>query len=188
MDWIKLEKSLQLRQCNNNIPVLQKLLRNFEVASAKQIYNIENEILKLPNTIHPRIWSYGNEPKEIFRSNAENCDKSNSVQFSELCKNFNIFRMDHLGNYAGHKSYYLLGKLAELEQALILYSSDMLKKNSFELLSVPDILSKETIEGCGMPTDGDRNQVRKHKPFIILCPTFIKLLIFSKYFLKYSLN
>ncbi|TMW47916.1 hypothetical protein DOY81_007005, partial [Sarcophaga bullata] len=161
VDWIKLEKSLQLRQCNNNIPLLQELLRNLEVANAKQICNIENEILKLPNSIHPRIWDYGNEAKEIFRSNTENCSKSNSLQFSELCKNFNIFRMDHLGNYAGHKSYYLLGKLAELEQALIQYSTDVLKKNSFELLSVPDILSKEAIEGCGMQTDGDRNQVYK---------------------------
>ena len=157
---------MQLRQCNNNTQVLQKLLSNFEVASKDEIYNIENEILKLPNTIHPRIWNYGNDAKEIFRSNTENCSKSNSVQFSELCKNYNIFRMDHLGNYAGHKSYYLLGSLAELEQALILYSSDILKENAFELLSVPDILSKETIEGCGMQTDGDRNQVRKH---YILC-------------------
>lgn len=158
VDWVKLEKSLLLRQCNNNIQDLQKLCENFEEANPNQINNIVTEILKLPNLIHPRVWNYGDKAKELYRPKTENND-TKCAQFSELCKNFNIFRMDHLGNYAGHKSYYLLGRLAELEQALILYTSDVLKNNSFKLLSVPDIISKDTVEGCGMQTDGDRNQV-----------------------------
>jgi seryl-tRNA synthetase len=52
-----------------------------------------------------------------------------------------------------------MGELAELEQALIRLVLRRLIKEGFKLVSVPDILSSEAIENCGMPTKGERNQV-----------------------------
>ncbi|XP_037805534.1 serine--tRNA ligase, mitochondrial [Lucilia sericata] len=161
LDWSILEKSLLLRGISNNISYLRKLVNNIDSANDNDLNQLEDELLKLPNYVHPRVWNYGSEVKEIFRFNPENTNKGYNIEFSEMCKNLNIFRMDHLGNYTGHKSYYLLGKLAEMEQALIQLSIDVLKKNGFNLLSVPDILPKDIIEGCGMQTDGDRTQVYK---------------------------
>lgn len=55
-----------------------------------------------------------------------------------------------------------MDSLAYLEHALVKYTIKLLKENDFEFVSVPDILPATIIEGCGMSTKGDRNQV-KHK-------------------------
>lgn len=161
MDWENVERSILLRQHTNknNIAHLRKLIQNLNTSNSLELTELENELSKLPNVIHPRLWQYGNNAKELINFSADKNIKTTAVEFSELCKQMNIFRIDHLGNYTGHKSYYLLGKLAELEQALIQYTMDELKTNSFKLLSVPDILPKDIIEGCGMQTDGERTQV-----------------------------
>lgn len=49
--------------------------------------------------------------------------------------------------------------MAELEQALIRYTTDVLLKEGFELISVPDILPAELIEGCGMQVNEKTTQV-----------------------------
>lgn len=49
--------------------------------------------------------------------------------------------------------------MADLEQALIRYTTDILFKEGFELISVPDILPAELIEGCGMQVNGNPTQV-----------------------------
>lgn len=36
---------------------------------------------------------------------------------------------------------------------------DYLKQNKFELISVPDLVPTNLVEGCGMNPHGDRNQV-----------------------------
>lgn len=157
IDWIKLEKSLVLRGLENNLLLLQKKVDKLHGNDDKVI---EDQISKLPNYVHPRIWSYGNNVKEILRYTPTEKVESQIFEFSELCKHLNSFRMDHLGCYTGHKSYYLFGRLAELEHALIQHAIDTLKKAGFRILSVPDILPEDTIRGCGMQTDGDRSQVR----------------------------
>lgn len=45
------------------------------------------------------------------------------------------------------------------ELALIKYTTDFLGKEGFELISVPDILPAEVIEGCGMQTTAESSQV-----------------------------
>lgn len=45
------------------------------------------------------------------------------------------------------------------EQALIRYTTDYLFEHNFELISVPDLLPAEVIEGCGMAPVAENNQV-----------------------------
>ncbi|KAM7347235.1 seryl-tRNA synthetase, mitochondrial [Cochliomyia hominivorax] len=161
LDWNSLEKSLVLRGHNSNISKLRNLIENIDNADENNLRELKNLILKLPNNVHMRVWDYGDKVNEIYRRDSETKCKSKQLEFSEICKNLNIFRMDHLGNYTGHKSYYLLGKLAELEHAIIQYTLDELKSNNFHFLSVPDILPKDIIKGCGMQTEGERTQVYK---------------------------
>ncbi|KAL9885974.1 seryl-tRNA synthetase, mitochondrial isoform 1-T1 [Glossina fuscipes fuscipes] len=161
-DLDQAEKNILLRRRENNIPTIRNILKRLELnkTSSEDVDKLKNELLKLPNDTHPRLWTYENRPKETLL-----CDQSKiatkSVEFSQVCKFNNMLRMHQLGNYTGQKSYYLFGKLAELEQALIRYALSILKQKQFRLLAVPDILPKHIIEGCGMPTDGDRNQVYK---------------------------
>uniref|UniRef100_A0A1B0DM75 serine--tRNA ligase n=1 Tax=Phlebotomus papatasi TaxID=29031 RepID=A0A1B0DM75_PHLPP len=47
------------------------------------------------------------------------------------------------------------------EQALLHYTVDQLSAHQFQLVSVPDIVPAQVIEGCGFSTTGERNQVYK---------------------------
>jgi seryl-tRNA synthetase len=60
---------------------------------------------------------------------------------------------------SGHKSYYFMGELAEMEQALVWFTVKKLLASNFKLVSVPDILPSQIIESCGMTVKGDRTQV-----------------------------
>jgi len=67
--------------------------------------------------------------------------------------------MNNLGFCSGDRTYYLTGVLAELEQALIQWTVDVLVDKGYNLISVPDILHPDIIERCGMNVSGERSQV-----------------------------
>ncbi|XP_013103727.2 serine--tRNA ligase, mitochondrial isoform X2 [Stomoxys calcitrans] len=157
----KMEQNVLLRKGSNNIPVIRELIKKLDMKNDSDVAKLKGELSKLPNLTHPRIVNYGDEPKELEQFSPSDSFPTHATEFSEVAKYMNIFRMDHLGNYTGHKSYYLFGKLAELEQAIKEYTVQQLLQNNFSLISVPDILPKEVIEGCGMNTDGERTQVYK---------------------------
>lgn len=48
------------------------------------------------------------------------------------------------------RAYILAGLFAKLEQALISFTTGFLKQRAFEFISVPDIISPEVLDGCGM--------------------------------------
>ncbi|XP_073835254.1 seryl-tRNA synthetase, mitochondrial [Musca autumnalis] len=161
IDLDKLEENVMLRQHNNNVPQIRKLLSSIRPDNAQDIKTLKSELFKLPNSTHPRLHDYGTEPKQVELFVPKGFRNTRATEFSEASKYMNLFRMDHLGNYTGHKSYYLFGKIAEMEHALKEYAVDMLCENDFSFLSVPDILPKSIIEGCGMQADGERTQVYK---------------------------
>ncbi|XP_055844625.1 serine--tRNA ligase, mitochondrial [Episyrphus balteatus] len=161
------EKNAILRKHRNNVPAIRTILENLNATHLSQTEiqklqkSLQLELLKLPNKTHPRVLNYGDDPKELSRYNKQTEFTFKPKEFSELATKANLFRMDHLGNFTGHKSYYLMGAAAEMEHALTEYFLTKLKSVGFRLMSVPDILPKEVIEGCGMQTSGERTQVYK---------------------------
>lgn len=75
---------------------------------------LHEEMRKIPNETHPDVKSYGDDPKVVSFFNDKPEFKHKALEFSEICKKLNLLRTDHLGNFAGHKSYYLMSDLAEL--------------------------------------------------------------------------
>lgn len=145
--------------------------------------NLQNELQiamkSIPNRTHPDVVQYGEKPMEIDSVGSKPKFGFKPKTFPDLCSKLNILRTNQLGNFNGSRSYYLMNELAELvtlfaiisyagglieylsfkEEALIRYTVDKLNVNGFELISVPEILPPEVIEGCGMKTSGERNQV-----------------------------
>lgn len=122
----------------------------------KQLYE---ELFKIPNKTHPEVSTYGEEPKLVKYVNSKRDIGFTPKEFHEITKRLNLVRTDQLGNVCGNRSYYLLGEMAELEQALVSYFLEKLVQKNFQLVSVPDILPRDIIERCGMNTKGERNQV-----------------------------
>ncbi|KFB48885.1 AGAP000991-PA-like protein [Anopheles sinensis] len=123
---------------------------------------LQEELGKIPNRTHPDVIGYGSEPRivQCYNEQHKQADRK-YFQFGDICKKMNLYRMENLGNFTGHRSYYLTNELAELEHALISYTVDALQRRQFQLISVPDVLPGRVIESCGMSVHGVRNQVYK---------------------------
>ncbi|KAL5277458.1 SARS2 family protein [Megaselia abdita] len=156
-----LEKYANLRKSVNNIQEIRNLLEKLQFTKSKELSDqLQKELRRLPNKTHPSVMHL-QEPKVIETFNKFPEFSSNPEDFDEIAKKLNLIRTNHLGNFCGHKSYYFLGALAQLEHGLIRYALDIIRPKGFKLVTVPDILPPEVIQGCGMQTDGERNQVYK---------------------------
>ena len=117
--------------------------------------------LEFPNVSHPSILDL-KEPKTLFDNTKEldlNLPKIRS--FDQISRTLFGSRTENTGEATTEKSYYLLGPLAELEQALIHFTVDNLVKMGFKMVSVPDLLHPEIIEACGLKTTGKITNVFK---------------------------
>ena len=135
---------------------LQSLKKStLSVPSSENRSAMNQAALEFPNVSHPDIAGL-TEPKTLFDNTKEldlyNLEKIRS--FDQISRILFGSRTDNTGEATTEKSYYLLGPLAELEQALIHYTVDNLVKMGFTLVSVPDILDPEIIEACGLKTTG----------------------------------
>ncbi|XP_077288203.1 seryl-tRNA synthetase, mitochondrial [Arctopsyche grandis] len=138
------------------------LNKSIDSTRDKLTNDLNEEAKKIPNETHPDVRKYGTEPKIVkFINEAPTyTDKTyKPFEFSQITRKLHILRTDNLGNFTGHRSYFLIDSLAELEEALLKYSIGNLVKKGFSLVSVPDILPKYLIESCGMIVAGDRPQI-----------------------------
>lgn len=148
-----------------DIELVQNLKNQLDNCSVKNkeydivLNKLVEELRKLPNQTHLDILAYGDEPKQIKTVGSKRNFPFKPLSFDQISKRLKLVRTDQLGNLSGSKSYYLLGGMAELENALINYTLNKLSTSGFKLISVPDLLHRSTIESCGMNTRGIRNQV-----------------------------
>lgn len=163
----EIEEISATRKNRGNIEVVRDLFKKYqneqnETNKRELKTKLRNEFKKFPNKTHPTVLSYGinSDNVEIYSFGDFNKhEQPNAKTYEDLCSHSNTLRMDQLGNFTGSRSYYLMHSVAELEQALVRYTTDFLFKEGFEIISVPDILPAEVIEGCGMPTVAENHQV-----------------------------
>lgn len=164
----EIEVENKIRKSRGSVQLLRHYYKcyNNEKDQEKQIElrsKLINELKKFPNQTHPTVLNYGADSDKVELYSFGDLHKNpipNFKSYAELGRMSNTIRMSQLGNFTGPGSYYFMHSVAELEKALIQYTQDILFKEGFELLVVPDILPAELIEGCGMQADGHPNQVR----------------------------
>ncbi|XP_059051930.1 serine--tRNA ligase, mitochondrial [Achroia grisella] len=162
----EIKQNIKLRKGVGNIDRAQELFNKF---NRIPIYHSSHDIVKedlykelscLPNRTHPSVQKYNDSPHIVQTLNEKKeFGKYAPLEFSEITRRLNLMRTDKLGHTCGHKSYYFLGELAELEEALIKYTIMSLLNKKFKLVSVPDILPKNVLESCGMAVNSDRTQI-----------------------------
>lgn len=162
----QIQKNIDCRKGVGNIKLVTelKLKLDQEIKHSNSYEEIRKKFYEqlycIPNETHPDVFKHGQEPKLVKLVNEKKTFNFKHKDFNDITKRLNLVRTDQLGNVCGNKSYYILGEMAELEQALVNYFLSGLLKNGFELISVPDILPKDVIESCGMNTKGERSQVK----------------------------
>ncbi|KAJ8721996.1 hypothetical protein PYW08_004398 [Mythimna loreyi] len=126
--------------------------------------SLYKELSCLPNKTHPSVIN-NIDPEVVREINQKRDFQAHApLEFSEITRRLNLLRTDKLGHTCGHKSYYFLGELAELEEALIKYTINKLLQEKFHLVSVPDILPSQVLESCGMTVNSDRTQIYSLDP------------------------
>lgn len=161
----EIQNNIAIRKGIGNISLIHDLATKLkalppEDASYSAIQTqLQEECFHIPNRTHAAVVSYGEEAKLVKKIGSEKMFDTPPLDFDDISKKLNLVRTSQLGTVAGHRSYYLLGELADLEQALIKYTLRFLYRKGFKLVSVPDILPRSTIEDCGMNTRGERSQV-----------------------------
>lgn len=81
------------------------------------------------------------------------------VSLHQLGTKLGLLRTENLTLTTGPSTYYFLGDLARLEQALVQYTLQHLVSSGFTVVTVPDIVHSSVIEGCGFKTTGQKTQV-----------------------------
>lgn len=123
-------------------------------------------VVEIPNMSHPDS-PVGDEDKaktvDTVMAKSEP-DHGNLKIALELAEDLGHLRTRNVSQTTGSASYYFLDKLVQLEQALIRYTFQFIRQKGFELISVPDLLRPEIIEGCGFKTTGEVAQVYRLDP------------------------
>lgn len=161
----EIEKNIQHRKGIGNISRIHELhnkLQNTCLGEENRMNLLEElkkEAMQIPNKTCPLVALYGDNPKIIKVIGNKTKFDFQPKEFSEITRMLHLMRTDNLSNLSGHKSYYFMGELAEMEHALVWFTVKRLLAKKFKLISVPDILPAQIIESCGMATRGDRTQV-----------------------------
>lgn len=116
----EITKNISRRKGVGDIKVVQELherLKNEnldESTKTELSKQLESELKKIPNRTHPDVSEYGDDPKIVGYFNEKPQFKHKPLEFSEIGKKLNVIRTEYLGNFTGHRSYYLMSDLAEL--------------------------------------------------------------------------
>lgn len=154
------------RKGKGDIQAVHRLYSDLQTTDNQEVRSqLLTSASSIPNDTHPDIRKYGDEPHLVKEVGTKPKFKFKPMTLEAFCSNYlNVLRMEHLGNFTGHNSYYFLGPLVELESAVVQYSLDFLKSRGFQLVSVPDLLPSAMIEGCGMDTQEKHTQVYRLDP------------------------
>lgn len=165
----EISKNIASRKGMGNIELVQSLKNKLDSVSSDDanrgviLKDFINEAMKIPNRTHPAVKDYGEKAQVIREVGSRQSFDFEAKEFEEIAKRLKLLRTDQLGNVSGNRSYFFLGDMAALEQALIRYTLRELLKHKFQLYSVPDLLERRVIESCGMNTKGERNQVNIYR-------------------------
>ncbi len=123
--------------------------------------DLKQAALKIPNMAHkdapigvedtdnPQVHVWGDIPKFNFET-------KDHVQ---LGQDLDIIDFDRATKVSGTKFYYLKNEAVFLEQALIMYTLNVLRKHGFSPFTTPDVAREEILEGIGFNPRGNESNV-----------------------------
>lgn len=110
------------RKSGANIAIVRDLFAAYEKETDAQQKNelakkLRSEFKKFPNQTHPAVLAYKkNAGNTEIESHGDAFEKKNPAakDYMSICNQQRAIRLAHLGNFTGHRSYYLMHGLAEL--------------------------------------------------------------------------
>ena len=116
---------------------------------------------QIPNMIHPdapigKLDTENLEVKKVGTPRKFDFEPKDHVQLGE---SLDIIDFDRGTKVSGPKFYYLKNEAVFLEQALIMYALNTLRKHGFEMFITPDVAKEEVLKGIGFNPRGNESNV-----------------------------
>ena len=115
----------------------------------------------IPNMLHPeapigKLDTENLEVKKVGTPRKFDFEPKDHVQIAE---ELDLLDFDRGTKVSGPKFYYLKNEAVFLEQALIQYALNTLRKHGFELFITPDVAREEVLKGIGFNPRGNESNV-----------------------------
>lgn len=134
-------------------------LAKHDPVSQQSMNELVNFALEMPNKVHPSIHNYEEDFKVIKTIGSKKEYRFEPWEGTFVLREKDLLKHNGLAPVCGERSYYFTSDAARMEQALIDYTLDVLLSKGFHLVSVPDIVREEMLEGCGMTREESKNRV-----------------------------
>ncbi len=140
---------------------LKEELAQFEKELSETETALEEAARQIPNMIHPdapigKLDTENLEVKKVGTPRKFDFEPKDHVQLAE---ELDLLDFDRGTKVSGPKFYYLKNEAVFLEQALIMYALNTLKKHGFEIFITPDIAKEEVLKGIGFNPRGNESNV-----------------------------
>lgn len=129
--------------------LVPKKIEEIEAKSEKIRNEIEKDLMKIPNIIHPSV-PLGKDSSQNVEIKKIGTLKKFTFKLKshiELAENLGIADFDTSATTSGNGFYYLLGDLALLNQALIQFGIETMRKHGFKYAETPLMIRENILTG-----------------------------------------
>ena len=113
---------------------------------------LEEAARQIPNMVHPKapIGKLDTENLEVKVSGTPRKFDFEPKDHVQIAETLDILDFDRGTKVSGPKFYYLKNEAVFLEQALIMYALNTLRKHGFEMFITPDVAKEEVLKGIDL--------------------------------------
>lgn len=142
------------KKIKEDIAEVEKELSQIEI-------DLDTAARQIPNMIHPDapIGKLDTENLEIKKVGTPRKFDFEPKDHVQLAEELDLLDFDRGTKVSGPKFYYLKNEAVFLEQALIQYALNIIRKHGFEIFITPDIAREEILKGIGFNPRGNESNV-----------------------------
>lgn len=139
---------------------LKELLAVKEASLAEVEERWMSLLLQVPNVSHPDAPNGKTDEENVEIRRHIQPELIEGVKTHvELGKEHNLLDFERAASVAGNKFYYLKGRLAILEQALIRFAIDEAVEQGYTPITTPDLAKDDVLVGTGFIPRGNESQI-----------------------------
>jgi len=140
---------------------IKEQIANVEAETKETEAKLDEAARKIPNMVHPKapIGKLDTENLEVKKVGTPRKFDFEPKDHVELGESLDIIDFDRGTKVSGPKFYYLKNEAVFLEQALIMYALNTLRKHDFKLFITPDVAKEEVLKGIGFNPRGNESNV-----------------------------
>lgn len=140
---------------------LKEKIAEVEKESSETERKLEEAARQIPNMVHPdapvgKLDTENLEVKRVGTPRKFDFEPKDHVQLGE---ELDIIDFDRGTKVSGPKFYYLKNEAVFLEQALIMYALNTLRKHDFKMFITPDVAKEDVLKGIGFNPRGNESNV-----------------------------